>query len=237
MAEPWDCRAQHSRPWRKEPRMADFSDYPGYQEVWTESFDDGVGRLSRTWGDVDTSVPGQITLTSSPDFLQDSGAMVPPTGPEAGDGYGLYLFTLSSSPGDAPGPYALLWPASDVWPGPELDVVEQLPGGQAYSAVHWNENGNNAYTTYPLEGVDTTQVHTYGLEWMPGELTGYVDGEEMWTTTENVPRDYADGGQNSAASVGMQTWWSVPDQNGPNSLTAYEVSYGVPVSSGGDLLE
>src|SRR3954447_10717398 len=82
MAEPWDCRAQHSRPWRREPRMADFSDYPGYQEVWTESFDNGVGRLSRTWGNVDTSVPGQITLTSSPDFLQDSGAMVPPTGPE-----------------------------------------------------------------------------------------------------------------------------------------------------------
>jgi hypothetical protein len=66
---------------------------------------------------------------------------------------------------------------------------------------------------------------------------GYVDGEEMWTTTEHVPRDYADGGQNSAVSVGMQTWWSVPDQNGPNSLTAYEVSYGVPVSSGGDLFE
>ncbi len=214
--------------------MTHFSDYPGYEEVWTESFDNGVGRLSNTWGNVDTSVPGQVTLTSSPDFLQDSGTMVPATGPEAGDGYGLYLFTLSTSPGDAPGPYALLWPGTNVWPGPELDVFEQRPGtGQPYSAVHWDDNGNNAYNTYDLGDVDPTQVHTYGLEWRPDELTGYVDGEERWSTTEQVPRDYNDGGQNSAVSVGMQTWWAVEHQNGPNALTVYEVSYGAWVGSDG----
>ena len=214
--------------------MADYSDYPGYEEVWTESFDDGVGQLSNSWGNVDTSVPGQVTLTSSPDFLLDSGTMVPATGPEAGDGYGLYLFTLSTSPGDAPGPYALLWPGTNVWPGPELDVFEIQPGtGQPYSAVHWDENGNNAYTTYELGDVDPTEVHTYGLEWRPDELTGYVDGEERWSTTEHVPRDYNDGGQNSAVSVGMQTWWAVDYQNGPNELTVYEVSYGAWVGSDG----
>ena len=70
--------------------------------------------MSNTWGNVDTSVPGQVTLTSSPDFLSDSGTMVPATGPEAGDGYGLYLFTLSTNDSYAPGPYALLWPGTNV---------------------------------------------------------------------------------------------------------------------------
>ena len=49
--------------------------------VWVETFDNGTGILSRTWGPgIDTSVSGQITIHSTPDN-QDSGTMVPPSGP------------------------------------------------------------------------------------------------------------------------------------------------------------
>jgi beta-glucanase (GH16 family) len=131
-------------------------------------------------------------------------------------------------PGDVPGPYALLWPATDGWPGPELDMVELLKGGQAYSTLHWKGgDGSNQYTSHMLDGVDVTQVHTYSMMWEPGRLTGYVDGKEMWTTTEHVPADYAHGGENSAPGIGMQTWWSAADQHGDNWITLYDASYSV----------
>jgi hypothetical protein len=41
--------------------------------------------------------------------------------------------------------------------------------------------------------------------WQQGRLTGYVDGQERWTTTEDVPNDYVHGGENSAPGIGMQT--------------------------------
>nr|WP_264185648.1 carbohydrate-binding domain-containing protein [Roseicella aerolata] len=158
--------------------------------------------------------------------------MVPPTGASAGFGYGLYSFTLSLTQGDVPGPYALIWPGTDVWPGPELDVMEALKGGPLYSTVHWKGEGNtDKYTSYMLEGVDPKQVHTYSLDWAPGRLTGYVDGKAMWTTTANVPKDFANGGENLAPGVGMQTWWSAKDQYGSgydNRMTVFDVSYAKP---------
>jgi hypothetical protein len=215
-----------------EPEVPNQPDQPATKLSWVESFDNGTGMLTRVWGPgIDLSIPGQLTIHSTPDN-QDSGAMVPPWGPaDSGFGYGLYSFTLSMGQGDAPGPYALLWPGTDVWPGPELDLVELLPGGQAYSTIHWKgDAGENAFTSYNLGKVDVTEVHTYSMLWEQGRLTGYVDGQEMWTTTEHVPNDYAHGGENSAPGIGMQTWWSTDAQHGSgydNTITVYEMSYAV----------
>ncbi|WP_431270997.1 family 16 glycosylhydrolase [Dankookia sp. P2] len=179
--------------------MAGTLDLTQYTTVWDESFNAGTGMLSRDWGPgIDTSVAGQITISSTPDN-QDSGTMVPPTGSAAGYGYGLFSFTLSMAQGDAPGPYALLWPGTDVWPGPELDLVELQPGGQAYSTIHWKgADGSNQFQSYNLDGVDVKQTHTYSLDWQAGRLTMYVDGTQMWTTTDHVPADAAHGGENEA---------------------------------------
>lgn len=210
-------------------------DMPALQTVWVESFDNGgTGILSNVWGPgVVVNGDGSITIHSTPDN-QDSGAMTHPDGygtPEGGWGYGVYSFTLSMGQGDAPGPYALLWPGTDQWPGPELDLVEVLSGGQAYSTIHWKgDDGSNQYQSFMLDGVDPTQTHTYSLEWEPGRLTGYVDGKEMWTTTDHVPADAADGGENLAPGIGMQTWWAADAQHGSgsdNTITLYEVSYSV----------
>jgi hypothetical protein len=108
------------------PMIPSKGELPATKTVWMESFDQGTGIFARVWGPgVDTSKPGQITLHSTPDN-KDSGAMVPPKGADAGFGYGLYSFTLSMTQGEVPGPYALLWPSTDNWPGPELDMVEVL---------------------------------------------------------------------------------------------------------------
>ena len=86
-----------------------------------ESFDNGVGILNHTWGSVDTSKDGQVTLTGY------SGIMQRPTGDSAGNGYGTYEFTLSMK-GNQQGPAALLWPGNDEWPGTDQPPLSG-PGG------------------------------------------------------------------------------------------------------------
>jgi Glycosyl hydrolases family 16 len=176
-----------------------------------ESFDDGVGILNHTWGYVDTSIPGQITLRG------DAGAMQRPWGPEAGNGYGRYEVTASMS-ADAPGPAALLWPGDDRWPGSEYDIVEVI-NGTPYGVVHWKDGsgGWDNYESRFFDGVDETQVHTYGLEWREGHIDFFVDGQHRGTVDHNVGADYAHGGMNEVLSV--------MNSGGGTFLTVYDVSY------------
>ena len=79
-----------------------------------------------------------------------------------------------------------------------------------------------------MDGVDVKQTHTYSLDWQAGRLTMYVDGTQMWTTTDHVPADAAHGGENEAPGIGMQTWWSASSQHGSgydNSITLFDVNY------------
>jgi Ca2+-binding RTX toxin-like protein len=64
----------------------------------------------------------------------------------------------------------------------------------------------------------------------------YVDGVQMWTTTEHVPQDAAHGGENASFGGGMQSNWAASQQNGDNVMHVYDISYARPVSSGGDVV-
>lgn len=198
----------------------------GYRLAVAESFDSGKGLFSNTWGKgVDLSVPGQITVRRVGDDT-DSGAMVPAAGREAGFGYGLYTFDLKFT-GDANGGYALGWPSTDQWPGPEFDLVERH-NGRPYSTLHWNNNGQDAYASQ-FADVDMNQRRTWQFLWEPGRIRSYVDGKQFgeWTGP-NVPRSAADGGENMSPGIGMQTWRFVNQQGGENSVTIYGFSHETP---------
>jgi hypothetical protein len=205
----------------------------GYSTIWTETFDTGLGRLGHTWGHV--SVHDGIASVSSwaGEGWQPSGMMQFPGGASSGQGFGLYSVTMSID-SYAPGAFACLWPASDKWPGPELDLIELDFNGNAYSTVHWKgSNGGDAYRSYALSGVDARQVHTYSFEWQSDHMSMYVDGRLMWTTTEHVPQDYAHGGENSAFGVGEQPGWAAGYQDGNNTVHVYEMSYAAGSGGGG----
>ena len=175
-----------------------------------ESFDNGVGILNHTWGSVDTSKDGQVTLTGY------SGIMQRPTGDSAGNGYGTYEFTLSMK-GNQQGPAALLWPGNDEWPGTEMDVVE-IHNGRAYGTAHHEKSdGGDGYRTVTYDGLDESKVHTYTLDWQPGKLTYAVDGEVYGTITKNVGEDFAHGGVDAVVGV--------LNINPNTSITLYDVSY------------
>ncbi|RYI32957.1 MAG: glycosyl hydrolase family protein [Acetobacteraceae bacterium] len=177
-----------------------------------ESFDNGIGALSHTWGahNIDTSVRGQVTVSNT------GGLMERPYGPSAGHGYGTYSFTAALH-GNAEGSAILLWPGDDKWPGTEYDVVEVI-NGQPYGTVHYRgSDGGDGYNVVNFNGIDETQVHTYTLDWQPGKISYFVDGNYMGAITEGVKADYAHGGMNE--TIGLM------NRTSEASMTVYDVSY------------
>ena len=205
----------------------------GYSTVWTETFDTGLGVVGHTWGHVWVH-DGVATVSSwAGEGWQPSGMMQTPSGATANQGFGLYSVTMQIH-SYAPGAFACLWPSSDVWPGPELDLIEIDFNGNAYSTLHWKgADGADSYVHYYLNGVDARQVHTYSLEWAADHLSMYVDGKLMWTDTQHVPQDAAHGGENAAFGVGQQPGWAAGYQNGDNVLDVLEMSYAAPTGTGG----
>jgi len=64
---------------------------------------------------------------------------------------------------------------------PEIDVVEYIGSepNKIYNTYHYYENWNLRSTpSYEVPGTDYSQdFHTYGVQWEPGKLTWYVDGQ------------------------------------------------------------
>lgn len=216
------------------------SPLPGFTTTWANSFDNGLGNMDRTWGHVWVH-DGEATISSwAGEAWAPSGMMQSPTGPGAGQGFGLYSITAATDANEGPGAFACLWPASDVWPGPELDLFEKQgpdSNGNGYSTIHWKDgNGGDSYQPHMFTdaglNVDMSQPHVYSMDWQADHISLYVDGQHVYTQTENVPQDYAHGGENEAFGAGMQPAWAAGQQNGDNVLHVYEMSY-AQASGGG----
>ena len=77
-----------------------------------------------------------------------------------------------------------------AWPKcGEIDIMEVM--GQdttkSYHTIHYGYNTTDGHKQQQKEYVSTdpdfyTEEHVYGLEWLPGKLTWYVDGKEVFTT-------------------------------------------------------
>lgn len=174
-----------------------------------ESFDNGVGKLNHKWGNIDTSVDGQVTLRGY------SGMMERPSGDSAGHGYGTYEITASLK-GNQQGPAALLWPGNDKWPGQEVDLVEIHHGNPYGTAHHEKANGGDGYRTVDYD-IDESGVHTYKVVWEPGKLTYSVDGQEVGEITKNVTADHAHGG--------VDLVFGALNINPNTSITVYDMKY------------
>ncbi len=185
-----------------------------------ESFDNGTGALTHNWaGNIDTSVPGQITLRGH------SGVIEFPGGKDAGHGFGQYYATAKLEGdqfGYGAGPAVLLWPSDDRWPGTELDFVEVRPDGTAFGTAHRNDNGGDWYRAFNYGGLDESQIHTYGINWQADRVSFSVDGRDVETVWMDT-RDAAHGGVNNVIGV--------MNLNDSTSVTLYDVSY---TPSGGE---
>jgi beta-glucanase (GH16 family) len=79
-------------------------------------------------------------------------------------------------------------PKQDEWP-PEIDIYESINSESRYFVnYHWSSGGNRQYHDdgpHPVNA-DTSQWHTYGVEWSPGLLVFTLDGAEVGRATQGV---------------------------------------------------
>jgi hypothetical protein len=148
-------------------------------------------------------------------------------------GYGLYSITASHPANQGAGIAILLWPANNVWPGPELDMVEAWddPTSQsAYFSVHFKSPLDGSDMVHSIRySVDLTQMNTFSLDWARGSLTYYVNGHELFHLTgSEVPLDYADGGVNSAFGAQISDIGNAYEPSDQVSLTVANMSYSAP---------
>ena len=74
--------------------------------------------------------------------------------------------------------------------GTEIDIFEYLVKDKdtIHMNLHWDGYGDDHKTTgskYTGEGI-SEGFHIIGLEWTPEEYVFYVDGKEVWRTSEAV---------------------------------------------------
>jgi hypothetical protein len=203
-----------------------------YTTVWDDNFatDKSLdwGRWNDFWGNAGDLkfANGALTIGSyASEGWAPLGFMQAPTGPAAGQGYGLYSVTASADAGQGVGICIVMWPADNNWPGAEIDLVESWDkSAHVQTTVHWAGAGNSNQQDIHQENVDISVPHTYAMDWEAGSLTFYIDGVQQWTTTQNVPKDYAHGGINETfgAEVTNAGWDGVSSQV---QLHLYDMSY------------
>jgi beta-glucanase (GH16 family) len=100
--------------------------------------------------------------------------------------YGRVEFTARIPKGQAMWPALWLLPADYSWP-PEIDVMEAV--GQNTSGVALTLHGTDGTKSQQfVDGADYAGGwHTFAVDWQPGSLTWFVDGNPKMTVTRGVP--------------------------------------------------
>jgi len=80
----------------------------------------------------------------------------------------------------------LLWPDSEVWADGEINFPEGRLDGTVHAFNHCI--GNPARNCLAKNTkVSFADWHVYTIEWTPGRISYYLDGDRVATTTKSVP--------------------------------------------------
>lgn len=109
--------------------------------------------------------------------------------------YGLFSARMKAACGSGLHSSWWLWPDNNVWP-PEIDIAEVrgVAPMQVKTTLHWPAPNNTPIWGILHEVTSTLAVsacadyHTYMVDWQPHQLTWYIDGHIVHTTTEHVPQ-------------------------------------------------
>ena len=80
-------------------------------------------------------------------------------------------------------PVLLLWPQGK-WPqGGEVDFAETTSASSTVDFfLHYSSSNKQKSAQKPL---DLTQWHNYAVEWVNGRITGYIDGQQWFQSTDS----------------------------------------------------
>ena len=195
-----------------------------------EHFDDASNLLlDIQWGTGLNITSGEARFVSTAaSGWADTGRIQLPYGAEAGQGYGYDYIVAKLYPNEGGGPAGLVWPGNNEWPGFELDMIEAPDREGVFSNHHWRgPNGEDFFNWHYADtlpdgtDLDPTVFHEYGFERTPDRLSYFIDGQMVWTTTENVPVAFEDGGTDLV--LGAQIT-AASRYNQPSDMVRFDVT-------------
>lgn len=82
-------------------------------------------------------------------------------------------------------PVLILWPTDVDWPrGGEIDFAETTSASDNVS--FFLHHGADNQQSYARKDIDISQWHHYAVEWVHGRITGYIDGERWFESTDSA---------------------------------------------------
>jgi Glycosyl hydrolases family 16 len=162
--------------WGTPTRSEDFTGGTGGWSLYDGAGHGGKGRRSPSAAKV---ADGILTITGSTDGTTAGMAWNP------GQKFGRWEARVKSPAGDGDyHPVLLLWPDAENWPaGGEVDFMEIADAGRQ-NADFFLHHGADNQQKHGNVRIDATRWHDWAVEWTPQGITGYVDGNEWWKTTD-----------------------------------------------------
>ncbi len=105
--------------------------------------------------------------------------------------YGFYEARMKFEAGQGIWPAFWLLPVNKAWP-PEIDAMEAVGSkpNQILQTVHWQTKGQpqKSVSVISREKDYANEWHTYGVDWEPGRIDWYIDGQKTRSYSgPNVP--------------------------------------------------
>ena len=164
-------------------------DIPGWKQVFTDDFNGPLDLSKWQTYDGKPSTPGDVGAYFASSHVFTSGGMLIISGYRdakysnvfatggmntiIGNIYGKYLVRMKMDKGHGIAFCLLLWLQSGNWPH-EVDFAEDNGYDRTnVDGSYWNTKGTWSGQEITI---DTTQWHTFGVEWTPGKLAYTVDG-------------------------------------------------------------
>jgi beta-glucanase (GH16 family) len=151
-----------------------------------------------------------------------------------GQTYGSYEFRARFDEGQGTATAILLWPSNNQWTD-EVDIIETHRADREGFA--FTNHGSPNVTEYIDQ--DISGWHTYRLDWTPGELKLFIDGNQRAEINTDVPSQEMSFGMQGHVLADWETWFGGgPDGSTPNRVEAeidwVRVSEWTPGSGGGN---
>ena len=126
--------------------------------------------------------------------------------------YGRYEIRAKLDPGQGLSGALLLWPSDDEG-GAEVDLIESRFADRSLNNISVHSDGK--YDSWEFR-YDATQWHTYAVDWLPGQLVFYLDGQEIHRTANRVPTEMMSFGVLGYVNSASDGWLGgPPDASSP----------------------
>ncbi len=144
----------------------------------------------KTTGGVGRQSPDNIQVSNGVLSIVGKGNVSGGMAWKDGQTYGRWEIRARIQPAAGYGPVMLLWPDSGKWPQDgEIDFME-IPDAARnvnHFTVHYGNDNSQDSTD---QSGDFSQWHDYAVEWEPDHITGWIDGKQVFHTTNaaEIPR-------------------------------------------------